>query len=110
MTAVIIPITRAVAIVPAAYAILRSPADHPDDVLIEACTAIDDYADARLHFNERLQADIVQSAVAKRRRAASQPRPAPASPGLIRGALFETAVFVVAFGAVVFWVLAQRGM
>jgi hypothetical protein len=104
MTAVIIPITNAVAIVGHARTILRSAVNHTDETLAEACQALRDYGD----WKDHMEADAMMLAIRLRRsRRAHEAKP---QPGLIRGALFETAVFVGAAVAVVFWVLAQGGM
>jgi len=104
MNAVIIPINRAVAIVGAARSILRSATLHTDDAILDACKALRDFGD----WKDHMEADAMTLAISLRRN--RRAHEAKAQPGAIRGALFETAVFVVAFGAAVVVALAQGGM
>lgn len=88
-------------IVTAARAVLRSEANHSDDILAEACEALRTWGDATDH----LQADAVLLAL--RIRQNNRERQPVARPGLIRDAVFEGSVFVAA--AIAMLVIALAG-
>ena len=81
-------------IVSAARAVLRSAASHTDEILTEACTALQDYGD----WMDHLEADAMLLAISLRQhriRQVERPRPAIRldDVALILGAVFAVGMF-----------------
>jgi len=88
---------RRVAMVAVARAVLRSAADHSDEILIEACTALMTWGDG----TDWLEADAMLMAIRIRaRRRAHEAAEVVAKRGTIRRELRDAVIFV-AFGAAV---------